>query len=631
MLTRTFMSSIKVAGLLITCAFGIVSIIATGGGGGSDNSIQPKPTTGTSISGIASKGPIDGGTVNAYAINPIDGSKGDLKGTSTTNSDGTFTIDLGDYVGDVIIEVTGGSYTDEATNSTMTNSLMRTVLANVSGNVTSQVTPLTELAVQTIENKTSGAIDVAQIDSANALVSNIVGTDILTTPPADVLSPTANTLSPASQSYGLALASISEMVKLGYATDTADAIAIIADDLKTDKQLETTRFDLTDALDKFNTSGNNRASSDSVTQLNLSIETYAATPIPDTAFTMNDLAGTWNSVRFESPAFDVSGDHNAGADTLTVQADGSFTVTCLDTSEPPCGSPISGSGIAVSTIGAMTFPSSPDVTDYSYMSSGKNLVAGLSVDNDTGEQLINLFAKRASSYSLADLEGTWIGMALKSPAPGGSANDHGFSVQRTVFQNDGSNTITCIASSDGCGPTTTTSGLTIDNSGFITVTGLPTGVIMTIAVAADKNVALQLHRLPGTHQLYVSVKQAASYSMADLAGTWQQVQFQSPTKDTLVDATVVGGHGASIGKAIIAEDGSYAFTCVYADYGCHTPVETGPPDSIAITADGTISGSGSSPTTEYWAMSAGKDVMVQISVNATNENQALSVFVKTGS
>jgi len=196
-----FNSSARYLGLCFIAILGLLSIISSGGGGGGSDTTPPPPS-GTAISGMAIKGPISGGTATAFELDS-NGVKGNQLGTATTASDGSFSIDIGSYTGNVIVEVTGGTYTDEATNSSVSNNTtLRVPLVNVTGNVSAQTTPLTEIAAQIAEN--AGGLTSANIQSATALVSNLIGgADIVSIEPANVLDSNAATASAAEQVYGL--------------------------------------------------------------------------------------------------------------------------------------------------------------------------------------------------------------------------------------------------------------------------------------------------------------------------------------------------------------------------------------------------------------------------------------------
>jgi len=189
--------------LLAAVAFTALSLGGCGGGSGATNA-GTDTGTGTVISGMATKGPITG-TVNIYAVSS--GGKGSLLKSVPVNN-GSYSANIGSYVGAVLIEATG-SYTDEATGETRTiasTAPLRAALPGASGPVTVAVTPLTELAVQK-----SGALTEAEITAGNKLISGIFNFDIIGTAP---VAPTAAAVASATQSqkdYTLAIAALSQL------------------------------------------------------------------------------------------------------------------------------------------------------------------------------------------------------------------------------------------------------------------------------------------------------------------------------------------------------------------------------------------------------------------------------------
>jgi hypothetical protein len=622
---RTFARTL---GLLITFAIGMAAILATGGGGGSDSGVQPKPSN-TTISGTAAKGPIDGGTASAYALNDDD-TKGSFLDSATTDGDGTFTIDLGSYTGAVIIEVTDGTYTDEATNTPVdmnTSGLMlRTALTDVSGNVTAQVTPLTEIALQVAE-ASSGGLSDSNINSANALVSNLIGgADILTTVPTDVLSSSADLDSLAEQKYGLALASISQLAQ-NRGINITTAINDIATDLNDNKMLDTMGSNIENllkALTDFTGGTNNHASPESAEQLAALITAYTNSTVPDQAFTMNDIAGTWNLVGLVTPTTVGIDNYIVDAGFATLENTGAYTNTCLFTSEGACDTPDNGTGFSITSTGYIpALDLGPSENDYSYMSVGKSLVADLHVDTADQWQRLSFAVKRATAYSLADLEGSWVSMVLRSPVAGGSANDHAFSIESVDIAADGSATSTCIANSGGCGTPTTISGITIDNEGFITVPPNP-GVAEISALSADKNIIAEISKALFDQQIFLAVRKANDYSMAELAGTWVRLAFTTPL-DADHSSIANGDYGFDVGTVILNDDGTYTYTCI--DSSDSSPCSTGA---------GTIPGVGVCNITEplqpgeseCGVVSAGKDVIVNMIIDRDNEEQELSILLR---
>lgn len=193
-----------------------------------DGEIGVATTNSTVISGVASKGPLNGSTVCAYAI--AAGAKGAALGSCATNIvNGNYSIDIGAYTGPVLFEATGGTYTDEATGATAAlASPLRSILSNATGSAASvAVTALTELAYQ-MANAVPGGLTSANIQTAIASVQTNFGVaDIINTLPVDALNVPSGA-SPAQKTYALALATISQYQKNQPAgTSVANSLQII--------------------------------------------------------------------------------------------------------------------------------------------------------------------------------------------------------------------------------------------------------------------------------------------------------------------------------------------------------------------------------------------------------------------
>ena len=185
--------------------FLVLALAACGGGGGSSGG----SSGGATVSGVASKGPLDGANICAYALR--DGRKGEQIGACVnTDAMGQYRLDLGGYRGDALIEASGGSYIDEATGlSTPLTTPLRTLETDISGGALSAaVTALTEIATRLAE--ADGGLDSARFAAAAARVEREFGVDdIRHTLPANALNPDTHAAD-AQRQYGLALAGIAE-------------------------------------------------------------------------------------------------------------------------------------------------------------------------------------------------------------------------------------------------------------------------------------------------------------------------------------------------------------------------------------------------------------------------------------
>jgi hypothetical protein len=156
--------------------------------------------------------------VKAYAIN--NGLMGAQIGTGTTDAQGNFSLTIGSYSGPVMLQMSGGTYTDEATGNSitmqpgdvMTSVMPQAVAGAVMGGV--QITPLTSMA-QVRAQTMSGGMTPANITAANTAMGNYCSVDdILYTHPMNPLTPGSGTGATQSmRNYGVMLAAMSQYAK----------------------------------------------------------------------------------------------------------------------------------------------------------------------------------------------------------------------------------------------------------------------------------------------------------------------------------------------------------------------------------------------------------------------------------
>lgn len=203
---------------LAAIAVAAMLLAGCGGGGTASNDLGATPSGGGVISGSVVKGPVAGATVKAFALNG--GMMGAQLSSATTDVNGAFTMPMGSHAGPVMLQMSGGIYTDEATGAPMAmaaGDMMTAVLpaiaagANVSGIA---VTPLTAMA-QAMAQRMPGGLTDANITAANAAVGNyfMVG-DILHTQPINPLVTGSGTgARQAMVNYGMALGAMSQYAK----------------------------------------------------------------------------------------------------------------------------------------------------------------------------------------------------------------------------------------------------------------------------------------------------------------------------------------------------------------------------------------------------------------------------------
>ncbi|KJF92275.1 hypothetical protein UB34_20510, partial [Photobacterium leiognathi] len=120
------------------------------------------------ITGQAVANNINGGAVRVFAIES--GAKGtDLTKTAgTTDANGAFSMTIEPTELPVMFEITGGTYQDEATGNTLTNTTLMSVLPEIARRDVVTVSPLTDIATKLAASD----LTVAGINAANALVTS---------------------------------------------------------------------------------------------------------------------------------------------------------------------------------------------------------------------------------------------------------------------------------------------------------------------------------------------------------------------------------------------------------------------------------------------------------------------------
>ena len=189
----------KTTHALGTLLVSVASVGLVACGGGDDTPAAPATPVETTITGSAVKGPVNGATVTAKKAD------GTVCGEEKTTN-GTYTLKT-TCTGDLIIEVSGGKYIDEATGAetTLSSPLKVMVTAN-GGSVTGVVTPLTTMAFSTAFSSPSAATKAA-FDSQAAKVATQFGLNGVN------LATTIPTVTGSVNDYGKALKAVSQYLK----------------------------------------------------------------------------------------------------------------------------------------------------------------------------------------------------------------------------------------------------------------------------------------------------------------------------------------------------------------------------------------------------------------------------------
>lgn len=179
----------------LTAISAALALAACGGGDDAPPAAAaPSPTT---IKGAAVKGPVTGAKVTVRKA-----SDSTVLATTTTGDGGAYTVNV-DYTGDVVVEISGGKYTDEATRQTTDLAApLKAVLTASGGTVNGIVTPVTTMAFTAAFPSASSTVTAAAFATqVNNLAAQfkLSASDLATTP---VVTGTTN-------AYGKVLAGLS--------------------------------------------------------------------------------------------------------------------------------------------------------------------------------------------------------------------------------------------------------------------------------------------------------------------------------------------------------------------------------------------------------------------------------------
>ncbi|WP_322061703.1 hypothetical protein [Paraburkholderia sp. J63] len=155
-------------------------------------------------------GAVSNGTVTAYKI--VNGTQGAELGSASTDSVGDYSVNLGSYTGPVLLQLSGGTYVDEATNGNVALSIpIRAAVANAAGTMTVSVTGLTEVVVESALAD-PGGLTPPNIQKENNAIKTELGFDPETTLPISALAAPPSSATTLQVDYGSYLAGLSQYV-----------------------------------------------------------------------------------------------------------------------------------------------------------------------------------------------------------------------------------------------------------------------------------------------------------------------------------------------------------------------------------------------------------------------------------
>lgn len=218
------------------CAMTVTLLLAAACGGGGDTTVAGVGSGGTGfVAGTVTKGPVGSATVMAFGI--AGGQVGAQVGTTTTDANGNFSMSIGTYAGPLMLQVSGGNYTDEATGGSMglaAGDVMTVALPTVAAGATTggvQVTPVTAMAQSLAQHMTGGMTD-ANITAANTAMGSyfLVGDIVHVKPMNPLVAGSGAGAGADAQNYGMTLAAISKYAQtLGMSSSSAMVTAFMND------------------------------------------------------------------------------------------------------------------------------------------------------------------------------------------------------------------------------------------------------------------------------------------------------------------------------------------------------------------------------------------------------------------
>jgi hypothetical protein len=248
------------------------------------------------------------------------------------------------------------------------------------------------------------------------------------------------------------------------------------------------------------------------------IQLTALLPTHTQAETLSGMAGTWNFNTLSSG----TGASRWSRGEITVADDGTYTASGTDNS----GNILDFSGVfSISSDGLEMSGTGSSDTLYQ-TDSREELITCTQTESDGSVTLI-VATKQAAACSQSNLTGTWQLNSLSS----GSQNQW----MRSTVTVNGNGTFTAPqVNSDGT-KKTKTGDLSISSGGEVTVASCPLCSDSEQEIVMDSGKTLMVGTSTksdgSTAQLQVFSKKAASYSAADLPGTWRMNTLVSGPTD----------------------------------------------------------------------------------------------------
>ncbi|MGO9020109.1 MAG: hypothetical protein ACLQVJ_17370 [Syntrophobacteraceae bacterium] len=324
--------------------------------------------------------------------------------------------------------------------------------------------------------------------------------------------------------------------------------------------------------------------------------------------TLADLAGIWNINSFatgSSVPWWQSG-------TMTVQQDGTFISSAVE-SNGNVGS-IGSGALSITPNGIALTSNDTSQTSLCQINSGNTVLVCTDTSAVDGSSHLTIFTKQAASCSMADLVGNWNANLLSSgPTPwwarmNGTAYPDGTLTGTVTADDETQRSVSGEVSISPIGVLTCLSGGCLSSPNNYTAF-MDAGKTVSVGTGGASTTAEDA-------VLSVFTRQAASYSMADLTGTWQGNSLAS-------------GPGAPYWKKdiiTVSPDGTYTGSYTASDESSDNTNGT-----LSISSDGLVtfvSGDRSGTENLSGVMNADKTVMVFTCTWPDGVTREIEIFTK---
>jgi uncharacterized repeat protein (TIGR03803 family) len=335
------------------------------------------------------------------------------------------------------------------------------------------------------------------------------------------------------------------------------------------------------------------------------------------------LAGLWNLLQFQTPAQISMGDGN------NLQGGGSFSIHTgtftLDTNglasgaldDPFMGSFTESNGVVSLTI---TNPDTPQPIVF-YANAAKSTMTEVGSELDTNDNYQEIvIAHRVPLFvTMADVAGAWNLLQFKTPAQISNDTLNGLADTGSFTVTNGTLTLSANGTFTGKLQNSVSGNYTLGTNGLVTLHG-SSGFVVNLYLNYTKDIMTEVGGMIDTNDNYqeivVAQRVPATVKAADLAGTWNLVQLDTPAQLYVDGNSVLQGgsnFGITVGNLTINADGTLSGTLGNAFTGTFTVASGGIVHASIISSDG------NTPIT--FILNAGKDTMTEVhSVVDVNDN-----------